>query len=84
MAGGEGCKCAAHLESACGCKADWTLQDVYALRAEMQRLVAEVTVAWCRSGAQPPSPGGSPSKSISRMANAMASECIRLRGSQVS
>jgi hypothetical protein len=84
MAGGEGCKCAAHLESACGCKADWTLQDVYALRAEMELLAAEVTVAWVRSGSQPPSPGGSKAKLIARMANAMASECIRLRGSQVS
>jgi hypothetical protein len=83
MADGKGCKCAAYSEAECGCDADWTPQEVYDLRAEMERLVAEVTVAWVRSGAQPPSPGGSPAKSIARMANAMSAECIRLRGSQV-
>jgi len=38
MADGKGCKCAAHSESECGCDADWTPQEVYDLRAEIERL----------------------------------------------
>ena len=38
MADGKGCKCAAYSESECGCDADWTPQEVYDLRAEIERL----------------------------------------------
>jgi len=44
MADGKGCKCAAHSESECGCDADWTPQEVYDLRSdvEMLRIRADV------------------------------------------
>jgi hypothetical protein len=38
MADGEGCKCAAHSESECGCNADWTPQELIDARAEIERL----------------------------------------------
>jgi len=38
MADGKGCKCAAYSKSECACDADWTPQEVYDLRAEIERL----------------------------------------------
>jgi hypothetical protein len=38
MADGKGCTCGAYDQSECGCAADWTPQEVYDLRDELQRL----------------------------------------------
>jgi hypothetical protein len=51
MADGEGCKCAAHSESECGCNADWTPQELIDARAEIERLRLtdneRFAIAWC-------------------------------------
>jgi len=50
MADGEGCKCAAHSESECGCNADWTPQELIDARAEIERLRLtdeEREALWC-------------------------------------
>ena len=44
MADGKGCKCAAHSESECGCDADWTPQEVYDLRSDVELLRIRVDV----------------------------------------
>ena len=41
MSNGQGCTCNAWSENECACGADWTPQEVYALRAENNRLKAE-------------------------------------------
>lgn len=38
MADGKGCVCHAYCEYECACGADWTPQEVYDLRAEVERL----------------------------------------------
>ena len=41
MADGKGCVCHAYGECECACGADWTPQEVYDLRAEVERLREE-------------------------------------------
>ena len=41
MSNGQGCTCNAWAANECACGADWTPQEVYALRAENNRLKAE-------------------------------------------
>ena len=41
MADGKGCVCHAYGECECACGADWTPQEVYDLRAEVERLQKE-------------------------------------------
>jgi len=38
---GEGCLCHAHSEAECGCDVDWTPREVYELREQRARLLAE-------------------------------------------
>lgn len=55
MADGEGCACAASCEGECGCEGvDWTPAEVYALRAEAERLRAHLRVALSFANAQVP------------------------------
>ena len=42
MSNGQGCTCNAWSENECACGADWTPQEVYDLRAENNRLKAEL------------------------------------------
>ena len=42
MSNGQGCTCNAWSENECACGADWTPQEVYDLRAENDRLKAEL------------------------------------------
>ena len=42
MSNGQGCTCNAWSENECACGADWTPQEVYALRAENNRLKDEL------------------------------------------
>ena len=45
---GLGCQCAAYNESECGCSADWTLTEVYELRAKLQiAMVALIRLRDC-------------------------------------
>ena len=41
MSNGKECQCAARSEFECACGADWTPEEVYALRAENARLIAQ-------------------------------------------
>ena len=45
MSNGQGCTCNAWSENECACGTDWTPQEVYALRAENNRLKAELAEA---------------------------------------
>ena len=45
MSNGQGCTCNAWSENECACGADWTPQEVYDLRAENNRLKAELAEA---------------------------------------
>ena len=42
MSNGQGCTCNAWVANECACGADWTPQEVYDLRAENNRLKAEL------------------------------------------
>ena len=45
MSNGQGCTCNAWAANECACGADWTPQEVYDLRAENNRLKAELAEA---------------------------------------
>ena len=45
MSNGQGCTCNAWSANECACGADWTPQEVYDLRAENERLKAELAEA---------------------------------------
>ena len=44
MINGMDCTCAAYGEYECGCGADWTTQEVYDLREEIEQLKAQIVI----------------------------------------
>ena len=44
MADGRDCRCAARCAAECGCDADWTPQEIYNLRSEVELLRVRIKV----------------------------------------